>query len=256
MTRLAVSHLSVLRDRRSVLTDVSFKLSAGEFVGLIGPNGSGKSTLLRALLGLVASTGEIEVEGVPVSALAHDARARTFSYLPQERDVAWPMPVEDLVGLGRTPYRTLAAGLSEHDRAKVDDAMRDADVEHLRTRIVAALSGGERARVLIARTLAQDTPILLVDEPTAGLDPAHQIALMRVLAARAARGGIVLASLHELALAARWCSRLILISDNGVKADGTPAEVLTEDILRSVYGVSAFVSRTEHGLIVQPLDRV
>lgn len=256
MTSLSVRHLSLRRNGRDVLSDVSFELAAGTFVGLIGPNGAGKSTLLRALLQLLPASGNVEVDGVPVAGLGQDARAKLFSYLPQERNVAWPLTVEEVVGLGRLPHRTLFGGESGEDRIAVEEAMRAAEVDDLRSRSIAELSGGERSRVLIARALAQETPILLADEPTSGLDPAHQISLMRVLAERARRGAIVIVSLHELSLAARWCQRLILLADGRVVADGTADAVLSEETLKAVYGVSAYVARNENGLIVQALDRI
>jgi iron complex transport system ATP-binding protein len=177
-----------------------------------------------------------------------------MSYLPQDRDVAWPLSVGNVVGLGRTPYLQPMRGLTADDLAKIEEAMREADVQSLRDRTLTELSGGERARVLIARALAQDTPILLADEPTAGLDPAHQISLMKVLSALAGRGRIVIVSLHELSLAARWCTRLILMDSGTIAADGVPEQVLTAGNLAKIYGVSAFLQRGENGLIVQPLD--
>lgn len=134
--------------------------------------------------------------------------------------------------------------------------MRKMEVDGFRERAATELSGGEKARVLIARALAQETPLLLADEPTAGLDPSHQITLMRLFAELAASGRSVIASLHDLGLAARWCTRLLLIDSGRIAADGSPAEVLTVQTLRDVYGVEAYFGQTSGGLVVQPLDLV
>jgi iron complex transport system ATP-binding protein len=241
--------------RRQVLRGVSCSLRSGEVVGLIGPNGAGKSTLLRAMLGLVRSEGAITLDGASLSEFGPDQRARLLAYLPQEREVAWPISVERLVALGRTPYLQPMKGFSPEDTMQVERAMEEMEVSGMRHRVVSELSGGERARVLIARAVAQDTPILLADEPTAGLDPAHQIALMEVFAALAARGRIVIVSLHELSLAARWCHRLLLLDDGLKAAEGTPSEVLTAANLERTYGVQAYLAQSPSGLIVQPVTR-
>ena len=136
----------------------------------------------------------------------------------------------------------------------VAEAMRRADVEAFANRPATHLSGGEKARVLIARALAQEAPLLLADEPTAGLDPAHQIGLMRVFADLVRDGGSVVVSLHELGLAARWCTRLILLDRGAIVADGAPAEVLTPRRLRDVYGIQAFLGEAGGGMLLQPLD--
>lgn len=253
MSLLSVSGLHASLGGKPVLKGLSFDIAAGEFVGLIGPNGAGKSTLLRAVLGLVGSEGRVAIAGRETAMPAH-GRARHIAYLPQDRDIAWPVSVELLVSLGRAPYRPAFAGLSAVDAEVIDRVMRRMEVDAFRNRPATELSGGEKARVLIARALAQDAPLLLADEPTAGLDPSHQIGLMRIFAELAAEGHGVVASMHELGLAARWCSRLILIADGVIVADGTPREVLTMERLRTVYGVEAYLGEAAGGIIVQPLD--
>lgn len=254
MSLIAVSGLNVSLGGRPVLSDVSFSVAGGELVGLIGANGAGKSTLLRAALGLVPGHGGIEIAGRDAASMKARERARHIAYLPQEREIAWPVTVETLVALGRDPHRPRFAGLSQEDRVAIEAAMRRADVLAFRHRPATELSGGEQALVLIARALAQDAPLLLADEPTAGLDPAHQIALMRVFRALTAGGKAVVASLHDLGLAARWCSRVILLDKGSIVADGPPAEVLTPAHLRSVYGIEALFAEAAGSLVVHPLD--
>ena len=253
MSLLSVSDLYASLGGKPVLKGLSFDIRAGEFVGLIGPNGAGKSTLLRAVLGLVGSEGRVTIAGRETAMPAQE-RARHIAYLPQERDIAWPVSVEMLVSLGRAPHRPAFAGLSAADTEVIDRVMRRMEVEAFRNRPATELSGGEKARVLIARALAQDAPLLLADEPTAGLDPSHQIGLMRIFAELAAEGHGVVASMHELGLAARWCSRLILIDDGCIVADGTPRDVLTMERLRTVYGVETYLGEAAGGMIVQPLS--
>lgn len=255
MTLLEIDDLSASLGGRPVLEQVSFSLEKGELVGLIGPNGAGKSTLLRAAVGLTAHQGEVRLGGADARALTPRERALRVAYLPQDREIAWPISVEALVTLGRAPHRSPGAGLGDADRRAVAEAMSKADVRRFADRPATALSGGERARVLIARALAQQAPLLLADEPTAGLDPAHQIALMQVFAGLAEEGAAVLVSLHDLGLAARWCSRLVLLENGRVVADGPPNETLSEQRLRAVYGVEAYRHETADGLILQPTRR-
>ena len=253
---LDVQNLTASLGGRPVLKGVSFSVMPGEFVGLIGPNGAGKSTLLRALLGLTPSEGAVALGALDAAHVSASERARHMAYVAQEREIAWAVPVEMLVGLGRAPYRPSFAAPSNADRSAIEAAMRKMEVDGFRERAATELSGGEKARVLIARALAQETPLLLADEPTAGLDPSHQITLMRLFAELAASGRSVIASLHDLGLAARWCTRLLLIDDGRIVADGSPAEVLTIQTLRDVYGVEAYFGETSGGMVVQPLDLV
>lgn len=252
MSLLALENVSVSLGRRTVLKAVTMTVGAGECIGLIGPNGAGKSTLLRAALGLVAYRGRVRFGSAEARSLGALARARLASYLPQERAVHWPVSVETLVGLGRAYARGPHAAPSPNDRALAEAAMARMDVAGLRHRRATELSGGERARVLIARALAQDTPLVLADEPTAGLDPAHQIALMASFAALAREGRSVVACLHDIALAARWCSRIVVLDRGRLVADGPPGAVLTERLMRDVYGVDIYRTDGPDGLIVLP----
>jgi len=253
---LDIAGLNVDLGGASVVRDLSLNVKAGEFVGLIGPNGAGKSTLLRAIAGLVPIGGTVSVAGDRLEGLKAAERALRLAYVPQEHEIAWPVPVETLVALGRTPHRSNFALLSTRDRQVVADAMARMDVARFAKRPATALSGGEKARVLIARALAQDTPLILADEPAAGLDPAYQIALMRVFRDLAGEGRGVIASMHDLGLSARWCTRLVLLNGGKIVADGSPEEVLTPETLHAIYGVSGFFGVADGGLVVQPLDLV
>ena len=252
MSRLTIRDLHAELGGKPVLNGVSFDVGEGEFVGLIGPNGAGKTTLLRALLGLTPSRGTVEIGGR--NGLSVREQARHVSYLPQEREIAWPVTVERLVALGRALHLPAFASPRARDLEAVADAMRRMEVEAFAQRPATELSGGEKARVLIARALAQEAPLLLADEPAAGLDPAHQIALMRVFAAVAQEGKSVVACLHDLGLAARWCTRLVLMDAGRVIADGAPRDVLTAERLRDTYNVTAFLTEDAGGPIVLPLD--
>lgn len=250
MTLLAIQGLSVRLGERMVVEDVTLSVSSGEFVGLIGPNGAGKSTLMRAALSLIPSKGRSNLADLP-----QHARALASAWLPQHREIAWGMPVEDVVALGRLPHRVPGAPLRRVDREAISGAMDATDVTEFANQSASALSGGEQARVLLARAVAQNAPLMLADEPIAGLDPAHQIATMEIFAGHAGQGRAVVAALHDLSLAARWCTRLILMDRGRVVADGVPADVLTSDRLRAVYGIKARVTDTPEGLIVVPLLR-
>lgn len=241
---------------RTILDGLDLDLAVGEFVGLIGPNGAGKSTLLRTLAGVLPHQGEVRFADRRLDGGDGRRRALTIGYLAQTREIAWPIAVAELVALGRLPHRTPFAGETSADRAAIAEALRLTSLEALADRRVDRLSGGELARVLLARVLAQATPVLIADEPAAGLDPAHQVSTMQIFSdlARAGRG--VLASLHDLTSAARWCDRLILISHGRVVAEGRPEAVLTADRLAEVYGVEARIDRDDDGLRVTPLRLV
>ncbi len=253
MSLLHVSDLQVSLGTKKVLNGIGLAVEKGEFIGLIGPNGAGKSTLLKTILGLIASSGNIILNGRPSSSLSLLERARLAAYLPQEREIGWAISVERLIMLGRIPHKGAFAAIDPHDLLVVDAAMRRMDVEAFRHRSAQELSGGEKARVLIARAMAQEAPLLLADEPTAGLDPAHQIGLMQSFAQMAKESSTVIASMHDLGLAARWCTRLVLIHNGQIVADGAPKIVLTRANLHQVFGVEVYLEATAQGLIVQPV---
>ncbi|MFC0244380.1 ABC transporter ATP-binding protein [Falsochrobactrum ovis] len=252
MSLLSVNGLQLSFGHRTVLSGVSFEAEPGEFIGLIGPNGAGKTSLLKAILGLIASDGQLSLENRDLRNMTNQEKARHLAYLPQEREVAWPVAVKTLVSFARAALKPMFEGQDDEDIKLVEAAMRRMDVIRFCDRVVSELSGGEKARVLIARVLAQNTPIILADEPVAGLDPAHQLGLMEVFASLAAEGRTVIASMHELSLAAGYCTRLIVLDQGKVVADGPPTKVLSEELLRSVYGINAHLLDVGGKLIVHP----
>lgn len=255
--RIAVEGLTALAGRHPAVRGVDLVVRAGEVLGLIGANGAGKTTLLRALLRLAPVTaGRIRLDGRDITRAPPHQVAREIAYLPQERAVHWPLRVDRLVALGRMPYARpglMAGGESPEDRAAVESALHGTDTWHLRHRPADTLSGGERARVLLARALAVEAPVLLADEPVAGLDPYHQLAVMELLRAAAAKGTAVALVGHDLSLAARFCDRLVLLHNGAVAATGQPARVLSDANLARVYGVQ--VSRGPDGALI-PVARV
>lgn len=256
MVTLSIEDVHVALGERTVLKGISANVGAGALVGVIGPNGAGKSTLARAITGLVAPrSGRIRLDGSDVGAIPRGDLARRIAYLPQGQTVHWPLSVERLVALGRLPHLGPFSALSRDDRKAVDRALDRADIIGLRDRIVTRLSGGERARALIARALAVEAPALIVDEPLAALDPGHQLQLMELLRGEAAEGKLVIAVLHDLAMAARFCDRLILIHRGRLMADGAPAEVLTPRHLDDCYNIRAWTGEIEGQPVVLPLSR-
>ena len=250
---LVASNVSVSLGRMQVVREVSMNLQPGTVTGLLGPNGAGKSTLMRAMAGQLAHDGTITLNGAPVAAMSEAHRARHIAWLPQGREVSWPLSVENLVALGRLPWHGWRRTRSAADRQLCARAMQLMDVSGLAGRPADELSGGELARVLMARAVAQDTPVLLADEPGAGLDPAHQISMMAALRQLAARGRTVLVSLHDLSLAARWCDRLVIMREGRIAGSGEPAHVMTQAMLREVYGINAEIGHDACGMWLAPL---
>lgn len=218
-----------------MLSDAHLTLRRDEVTMLIGPNGAGKTTLIRLLLGLLSpDSGTVQWAGeAPL--------AQTAAYLPQSRPLIWPQPVRDVVALGRFAFGALPSRLSEADAAAVERAMGYADVAHLAERAADTLSGGEAARVHLARALAAETPYLIADEPAAALDLRHQHAVMALFRDLAAQGRGVLAVVHDLGLAAAYADRLIWMDQGRIIADGSPADTLTAERLAAVFGVTARV---------------
>jgi len=251
---LDVDRLAVRFGHRLILDNVDFKVKRGEVIGVLGPNGAGKSTLLKAILKLVPYSGLVKLHNRSIHDYSAAEFGRTIAYLPQDRDVAWPMTVAAVVALGRLPHRGPMSSQTEKDNEAIKGAMAALDVANLGARRISELSGGERARVLMARALAQNTPILLADEPTAGLDPAHQISLLSLFRKLAGEGLLIIFTLHELHFAAQWCDRLILLDQGRLVADGPPSKVLTAERIGSVYNCNVRIIEDASGLVVVPIS--
>ncbi|MEU4049819.1 heme ABC transporter ATP-binding protein [Streptomyces olivaceus] len=226
--------LRVLLGGRPVLDGVDVRVRAGEVLALVGPNGAGKSTLLGALAADVpAAEGVVRVHGRPVSAWSAPELALRRAVLPQSASLSFPFPVEEVVRMGRAPWA--GGDEADEDDAVVADAMSRTEVTGFAGRPFSALSGGERARVALARVLAQRAPLLLLDEPTAALDLRHQELVLRLCRERARAGDAVVVVLHDLALAAAYADRVAVLRAGRVAADGPPAEVFAEELLSEVY---------------------
>lgn len=253
---LSIEALRVVIGGRPILHGIDAHIGPGKLVGVIGPNGAGKSTLARTIAGLIRTdSGRVAIDGVNVRAFPPADLGRRIAYLPQGQTVHWPLTVGRLVALGRLPHLAPFSGMAEEDRAAVRRALDRADIVQLENRVVTELSGGERARVLIARALAVEAPAMVADEPLAALDPGHQLELMALMRSEAAAGTLVILILHDLGLAARFCDRLLLLHEGRLVADGAPGAVLTTDNLRDCYHIRAWTGTIEGQPVVLPLDR-
>jgi len=238
VSRLAVKGLCIDLGGRPILRDVGFEARPGEFVALIGPNGAGKTTLIRAICQLLpCRAGEAAWDGRRLDRMDPRSRATSLAYLPQGQAIHWPLSVRRLVELGRLPRLGPLSRPAPADKAAVEAAMDAVDVTGLAERDATTLSGGERARVLLARALAVEAPVLLADEPTASLDPYHVLEIMTLLRRTADAGRLVIAVMHELGLAARFCDRVVVLNGGRKVGDGPPREVLTRAMVRDVYRV-------------------
>ena len=243
MIDLKASNLCAKAGDAMLVTDASFNLKRGEFVALLGPNGAGKTSLLRACLGLaIPSAGSAMIGGTEAHTLSPIERAQRVSYLPQTRPLAWPIRVRDVVALGRFSHGAAPGNLKGADAEAVDHAITSCDLGHLDQRNSDTLSGGELARVHCARAFAAKAPLLIADEPIAALDPRHQFRILNLIKDFVDQGGGALVVLHDIALAARYATRLIWMNEGRLVADGAPAETLSAERIQSVYGVKAQVS--------------
>lgn len=240
MADLVMREAHVVLSKRVVLQSVSLRVQAGECVLLIGANGAGKTTLLRAALGAAALTaGSVSLDGQDPARMSPMQRARKAAYLPQARPLAWPLKVRDVVALGRFAYGAGVARETAQDAAAIEQALARCALSDLAQRRSDELSGGELARVHIARALAAQAPLLLADEPIAALDPRHALSVLGVIRSFCDQGGAALVTIHDVALAARFATRVIVLADGHIIADGAPDAVITPALMQRAFGVLA-----------------
>jgi iron complex transport system ATP-binding protein len=246
--------LSVELGGSPVLAGIDLEVAAGTWTSVIGPNGSGKTTLLRAVAGLVTFSGEVLIDGTSTGSIARRDLAKLVAYVPQDPVIPPEMPVKDYVLLGRTPYIPYLATEGRHDRAVAASVLEAAGLELFGDRSLGSLSGGERQRAIVARALAQEAPVLLLDEPTTGMDIGFQQQILELVdSLRAERGLTVLSAIHDLTLAGQFSGRLLMIDSGRTCASGLPEEVLTEDLILKHYETAVrIVHEPGEGIAVIP----
>ncbi len=241
---IAVEDVSLSFGDLSVLEDVSLTVDSGEFVGFVGPNGAGKTTLLRAISGaLEPDSGRVTVDGVDIHDATSKRSSRLVSVVPQDTTLSFSFPVRDVVEMGRHPHRSRFSSPTVQDREAVERALERTRTADLADRPIDEVSGGQRQRVVLARAIAQATPVMLLDEPTASLDVNHQIETLELVRELVAEGRTVCAAIHDLDLAARYCDRLVMLADGSIFRSGPPGEVLTGESLSAVFDATAAVTR-------------
>jgi iron complex transport system ATP-binding protein len=257
MTALTLRNVTARYGAKIVAANVSVKVEPGGWLAIIGPNGAGKSTLLKAIVGVVTHDGEILLDDVPASSLSTRARARAVAYAPQTPQLPDRLTVTDYALLGRTPHLSPLARERRSDLQIVSTVLSRLDLGGLADRPLQTLSGGERQRAVLARVLAQESGLLLLDEPTTGLDIGHAQALLDLVdRLRQEEGATVVSTLHDLTLSAQYASQLLLLDKGKVAASGTPAEVLTQPRIEHHYDAKVEVLHTTDGqLVVAPTRR-
>lgn len=248
MSGLQVSGLSYAAQGKALVHEASFALTPGTLTMLVGPNGAGKTTLLKLALGLLKpDSGTAHIDGQDIAKLSPVRRARKIAYLPQQRPLAWPQPVRDVVALGRFAFGGVPSQLSDEDEQAVKRAIAACDLSGLEERAADSLSGGELARVHLARAFASEAPMLIADEPVAALDPRFQHEILGHFARTARDGRGILTVIHDLSLAAQYADRLIWMKSAKIVADGGPADTITPANLREIFGVEATVETKRAG---------
>lgn len=240
---LQAADISVSFNGVKLLNDISVDFSAGSLTGILGPNGAGKSTLLRVLAGLQKTdAGVVSLQGKELHSTDETLRAQTLSYLPQATESHWPLTVERIVSLGRSPFQK-GGVLEAEDIRAIELACQQTDISHLLGRPINQLSGGEKARVMLARALATQADVLLADEPVASLDPRHQLEIMLLLESLAKAGKTIVVVLHELHLAVRFCNQLVLLNKGQKVCAGEPSAVLSQQNLQDAYAIETITGQ-------------
>lgn len=238
-----IDSISVSFDDHTVLEDVSLSVDEGTFIGLIGPNGAGKTTMLRTISGVIdPESGTVTINGTEVHSLSSKATSRLVSVVPQNTSLSFAFDVRHIVEMGRTPHRSRFGSPTKSDERVVDRALERTRTERFEDRTIDEVSGGERQRVLLARALAQDTPVMLLDEPTASLDINHQLDTLEIVSELVEDGKTVIAAIHDLDLAARFCDQLALLKGGSIIESGDPTTVLTTENIKRVFDTDAAVT--------------
>jgi len=237
---ISIRSLSAGYKTRPVLENINTTAKSGEFIALIGPNGSGKSTLIKTIAGLIKpSAGVAMINNESVHSLPLKQRAKSMAYLTQNREAAPAMNVEDIIRLGRAPYRGALGKISDDGEIAINTAINRTQTDSFQNRRFDSLSGGEQARVLLARALAVGAAALLADEPIAALDPYYQVSMMQMLKTETKTGTLAIAALHDLALARQFADRIWVLDKGKLVADDTPSTALSANILKTVFGIKA-----------------
>ncbi|HEX7853526.1 MAG TPA: ABC transporter ATP-binding protein [Sphingobium sp.] len=256
MSALDLSHIVVRRGRRTILNDLAVSFKAGRLTAVIGPNGAGKSTMLDVAAGLLKpAAGSVRLGGDELAAIGRKHLARRRTYLPQRAGVEWPISVERVVALGLTPSLPAFGGIPRALLPAVDEALATCDLLALRDRPATSLSGGELARTMFARAIVSDPELLIVDEPTAGLDPRHAIEAVRRLRGRADAGRTVIMAIHDLDLALNHADDIVAIRDGCILAVGPVADIATEANLGALYDVRVRLTHDADGVAIRFFDR-
>lgn len=252
MSLLEVKNLEIKYGKRVLLKDLSFTIKEGEFVGILGVNGAGKTSLLKTMLNLIPMTkGEILFKNKNRSRWPATELAKKMTYLEQNKKVAWPLHAEAVVGLGLYPFAE-----KKISHTQIHDAMQKTECLHLASKPIDQLSGGEQTLVLLARTLVSNPDLLLMDEPISNLDPRHELNIMNLLSSLMAQKKTVITVLHSLSLAAQFCTRIILLHEGQIFADGKPEDVLTSKNLKDVYGIEAQIEKRDEKFFVLPWKQI
>ena len=241
---IELHHLRFTRQNRSIFSDFSVTIKESQFIALLGPNGTGKSTLLKLMSGIIKpDAGEVVLHGKKLHTLTSLERARLISYMPQFSALQTDFTVEQVVSMGRYPHKSRFASWHSEDERKVHDAISLAQITHLKDRFLPSLSGGERQLVYLAKTIAQDTPILLLDEPTSDLDVYHQIIVIDIIKKLIAEGKTVIAAIHDINLAARVCDECLLIKHGEIVRFGKSDVVMEEETMKKGFHVHSHIYR-------------
>lgn len=254
MLKVKGVHFRHKESRSDILKEIDFDAYAGKMTTVLGPNGSGKTTLFKCIAGLwKPQKGAILFDGKDISGLSHKERAKIFAVVPQEHDPPFPYSVLDAVLMGRVSHVSMFSSPSKHDYLKAQEAIDTVGINHLKERPYTKISGGEKQLVLIARALAQESPVLLLDEPTSHLDFRHQVAVLKkVKEITRKKGLITLMTLHDPNLAMIFSDKVVMINDGHVVSNGLPQEVITKENLKSVYGIDVSVVNWNGTKIIYP----